>query len=475
MSEQLTSKNIAIQYEARLLGSLMVNPDQFEDVSDIVGFDDFVGPNHDMIFQAIAGLRQAKEPVHPLAVSENIARSAIMLGQTAKISLSFLQEMANQAGPAGARSDAGKVRERSALRRLSDAGQQIQQLADDASATPEAIVEQISEIAQSTAKTIETRGAMVDNFIPFNRAMMDYVTKLSALAENPETVDGINLGVEDIDAYLGFLSPGFHILAARPGCGKTALSLQFAFNATESTEQRPKSPVDFLFMSMDMTLDKVMMRALAQKSGVTIGNLRRGDLSDLDWTLITKALTDIQSEGKWFDPTRNITTADFASRVRRFIREKRSRNGLVFIDYIQQMTPPPSLRLYTQTPAEYVSKFISDLAKETGLIFIALAQLNRASEQRANKRPMLSDLKGTGQLEQDADSIFFLYRDPKIPNVVEFIAAKNREGEPNHTVDLGFQGSKQQFYQVDQRSGEERESASEPYEPKRDRSSRSRF
>lgn len=465
-----TADDIALQYEARLLGSLLINADQFEDVSDIVGFDDFLGSTHQVIFQTIQSLREAKEPVHPLAVSETIARSSLMLGSTAAIGLPFLQGLANDAAPAGARADARKVRERAALRRVAQACEDGLEQARNATASPEAIMAEIAEQVENTNKAIETRGAYVENFVPYARAMDAYFTKLATLAENPEDNDGITLGIEDVDDYLQFLGPGYHILAARPGCGKTALSLAITTGARESTEKHGAAPVSTLFFSADMPIDKLMMRMVAQKSGVPIGKLRRGVLEDYDWSNVTRAATDMQPliDNLWIDPTRSLTTTEFESRVRRFMKEKKSRNGLIIIDYLQKMSVPPGVRLGDMKPLDYISQRIMDVQREYGLTILALAQLNRKMEERANKRPVMSDLKGSGNLEQDADSIFFLYRDPARNDNVEFIVAKNREGEPNVTIDLGFAGDKQQFYKVDQLTDEERTA------PAHDHSSRDR-
>lgn len=453
-----TSDEIAVQYESRLLGSLLINPSQFDEVSDIVGFDDFIGPNHMLIFQTIGALSLAKEAIHALSVSENISRTCALMGQAAPVSIADLQAMATIASPLGGKSDATKVQERSNLRRLSDAGQRIKESADNATADPDVIVDSIREIVEQTSQAIEARGAArQDNFIPYKSAMEEYITNLSALSENPDVYDGIRTGIEDIDAYLEYLPAGMHVLAARPGGGKTALANAIITGAYETTD-RGDELVGCLFQSMDMTLPKLMMRIMALKSGVPISALRTGRLDELQWTLVSKALTEMQDfNGRvWFDPTRGVTTSDFRARVRRYVREKRSRNGVVVVDYLQQMTPPAGARLGTRRPADYVSQAISDIAKEFGVVCITLAQLNRNLESRANKRPILSDLKDSGQIEQDADSIFFLHRDPQTPDLVEFIAAKNREGEPNHTVDLGFSGAKQQFYKVEQRSAEER-------------------
>lgn len=458
VQEQLQSKEIAIQYEARLLGSLLINPNQFEEIAEIIGFDDFIGQLHPRIFQSIAALRDIKEPVHALSVTENLAKSAILMGSTSPVTLPMLQAMANESSPLGGRSDARKVRERSALRRLSDTGARITNLADSASASPESIVEEINGIAEETSKTIECRGAMIENFVPYEVAMGDYLTHLTALSENPEVNDGIRTGIADLDEYLQFLGPGYHVIAARPGCGKTALALSIATGAYESTERNQAVPVSSLFHTIEMPMNKMMLRLLAQRSGVPISSLRRGQLSDLEWSLVTKALTEMQSAEMWFDPTRAITTNDLAARIRRYKREKKSRNGLILLDYLQLISPPGGARISSGNPLDYVSQAVASLAKENDVAIVALAQLNRDLEKRVNKRPIMSDLKGSGQIEQDADSIFFAHRDPKTPDLLELIVAKNREGEPNHTIDLGFAGAKQQFYQVNQRSQDERES-----------------
>lgn len=456
MSALKSATEIATEYEARLLGSLLLNPDQFDDVSDIVGFDDLISEIHVVVFQSIAALREAKEAVHALSVFENLSRSTTLQSKTTPITLPLLQALASQASHGGARSDAKKVRERAALRRLHSAGERIQELAGSATASPEAIVEEITQLVEVTSATVSARGPMIENFVPYERAMSDYLTKLDAQANNPQVTDGILTGIEDVDAYLGTLGPGYHILAGRPGAGKTALMLQIASHAYETTERDGNHSVSSLLFSTDMLTETLMRRLLAQRSGVDFRTLRTGQLTDTDWSLVTKAISDMQALSMWIDPTKDLTTTDVTMRMKRFMREKKTRNGLVILDYIQKVSPPMGARIGNSNPGEYVSKHMEALAKENGLIFLVLAQLNRSGEQRTNKRPVLSDLKGASQLEQDADSVHFLFRDEKAPGIVEFITAKNREGEQNNTIDLGFAGAKQRFFQVEQRTVEER-------------------
>lgn len=459
MSDQQDIQKLTIQYEARLLGSLLLNAQQFDDVAELVGFDDFVGPNHSNIFQAIQALHEAREEVHPLSVSENLAKSAALMGATSAVGLPFLQEMANDANPTGARSDAKKVRERAALRRVADTAKYVVELASVGNQSAAALMEQISEQVEATGKTIESRGPMLEVFTPYARAMEDYLTRLNALAENPEISDGVKTGIEDLDAYLSSLDQGYHVIAARPGMGKTALCLAMLCGLTESTERNKNAPVSAFFQSMDMRTEILMRRLLAQESGVDMKRLRRGNLSKIEWDLVGAGIQKLDKLNShlWIDQSSNVTTADFKARIRRFKKEKQSRNGVVIVDYLQQMRPPENMRLRDTGAADYVSKVVKEVAKEEGLVIVALAQLNREVEKRANKRPVMSDLKASGQIEQDADSIMFLHRDLEYAkDIMEVIIAKNREGEPNFTIDLGFDGRTQRVYQVAQRTPEER-------------------
>jgi replicative DNA helicase len=456
---------LAKQYEKRLLGSLMVNADQIDQCLDIVGFDDFIDPTHAQIWSAIIAIQERRDPVHITSVNEVIAHAAALSGATTNVGLPFLQSLANDASNIGATADARKVRERSALRLLADMGERIAQEARAGTATSDAIMERVSALVTDTTQIVASRGVMQNNFVPINVALEDYVTKLAARAENPDLADGIKFTkLEHLNEYLTSLAPGFHVLAAPPGEGKTAFVLDLAEQAYESTELDARVPVSCLIFSIEMTLPSLMERMVA-KFGVDMNHLKTGQINEDEWGCVTRACAELGNREIWFDPTRPLRTSDIASRLRRFVREKKSRNGLVVIDYLQLIELAIDMKVAEKV--SYVSSFLAGLAKEFGLIFLVISHLNREREKRANKRPMMTDLKGSSQIEQDADGIYFLYRDPQTPDLTEFIAAKNRLAEANRTVDLGWSGKYQRYYDIDQRTPQEREAPAQPQREQR--------
>lgn len=476
-----TSKEIAASYEARLLGSLLHDPTQIDSILELVGFDDFTDSLHRAVFMALVSIHDSRDPVHITSVHEQIVRTQAMTsGSQQNIGLPFLQKLMNDAGPIGARADATKVRQRSALRALHNMGERVIELSSNATALPDAILEEAQTTIVETAKIITARGPVESTLVPIQRVMEPYLNGLIARGENPDVIDGMRTGLHDVDSYLDFLGPGYHVLAARPGVGKTAMAIQFALNGYVVSEDGGETPIATAYMSTEMPEQVMAQRALANEARVNIHHLRSGRMSDEDLPRIIRAYERIIDLPWLFDSTRGLTTDELRSRVRRFDRERKTRFGLVIVDYLQNVVVPEHVRLGKLPPAGYVSQVLGDLARaHPNLIFLVLAACNREQDKRANKRPVMADIRDSGNVESDADSVSFLHNDDNTPGIIEMIFRKNREGAKNHTIDLAWSGETQRFSDTHQRTHEEREAASAPPMPaqpprqaQRDRSGR---
>ncbi len=428
----------SIEAEQSVLGGLMLVPEAWDKVADRVREEDFYRREHQLIFRAIGDLSARAQPCDAVTLGEWFERNGLsdQIGGAA-----YLVELAN-ATPSAANiaAYADIVRDKSILRQLIEAGSDIA----GSGFNPEGRrTEEILESAEQRVFKIAEAGARGrKQYAPMREALREAMTLLQQRYANRGQITGLPTGFTDLDNLTaGLQNEDLVIVAARPSMGKTALAL----NLAETAALRAKKGV--LIFSMEMSASQLAFRLISSLGRINQQHLRTGDLAEEDWPRVTQA-TALLSESKIFiDDTPALSPGELRSRARRMAREHGL--GMIVIDYLQLMQVPGN-KENRATEISEISRNLKALAKELKVPVIALSQLNRALEQRNDKRPVMSDLRESGAIEQDADLILFIYReevyDKETPNkgIAEIIVGKQRNG-PIDTVKLTFLGQYTKF------------------------------
>jgi replicative DNA helicase len=431
----------SLEAEQALLGGLLLDNTAWERVADLVGPDDFYRDEHKRIFRHVSRLLEQGRPADVVTVHESLEKSG---EAEAAGGLAYLAELANQTpSAANARRYGEIIRERAILRKLIAVADEIaasalSPMGRDAKSLLDEAESKIFEIAEAGARSIT-------GFIPIGQALKLVVDRVQELydREDPSEVTGIPTGYIDLDEKTSGLQPSdLIILAGRPAMGKTTLAL----NIAEHVALHQRLPV--AVFSMEMPSTQLATRFLASLGRIDMQNLRRGRLSDDDWQRLTAAMGKLYEAPIFIDETPALNPIDLRARARRLARQC-GKLGLIVVDYLQLMTGTRESD-NRATELSEISRSVKSLAKELNVPIIALSQLNRSLEQRPNKRPVMSDLRESGAIEQDADIIMFIYRDevynPDTPDkgVAEIIIAKHRNG-PTGTIRLSFFGEHTRF------------------------------
>lgn len=421
----------SIDAEQAVLGGLMLAPEALDKVADKLAEADFYRKDHRLVWRAINELANKGMPCDAVTLGDWFEANGLaeMVGGA-----SYLIELANGTpSAANIAAYAEIVREKSVLRQLIDAGTSI---TEDGYRPEGKSMQEVLEAAEQRVFHIAESGARgKKDSVSMREAVKDAFRLLTERYENRGQLTGISTGFNDLDELTSGLQPSdLIIVAARPSMGKTA----FAVNIAESAALRAKKPV--VIFSMEMSASQLAFRLISSIGRIHQQHLRNGDLSEEDWPRVTNAIA-ILSEAKIFiDDTPSLSPIELRSRARRLHREHGGL-GLIVIDYLQLMQVPGN-KENRATEISEISRSLKGLAKELNVPVIALSQLNRSLEQRADKRPMMSDLRESGAIEQDADVIMALYRDAVYrhdasPNEAEVIVLKQRNG-PTGTVKLTF-------------------------------------
>jgi replicative DNA helicase len=430
----------SVEAEQSLLGGLLIDPLAWDQIGDVVTSEDFYRPDHRLIFNALAELATAGKPGDMVTVSENLQR----LGQLDEAGgLGYLGTLARDTPTAAnVRAYAQIVRERALLRRLVHAGREITaSVFNDDGATARDLVDraeqQVFAIAeQSTGKRDGAQS--IKNLLP------PLIDKIDEWHSNPDGMRGLPTGFTDFDRKTGGLRGGdLVIIAGRPSMGKTTL----AVNIAEYAACNPQSRATVAIFSMEMPSEQVVTRMLASIGHVPLNGIRSGQISDDDWVRITAATSQLSEAKIFIDESAALTPTELRARARRIKREHNL--GLVIVDYMQLMQVPGTKENRATEIAE-ISRGLKALAKELDVPVIALSQLNRGVEQRQEKKPVMSDLRESGAIEQDADMILLIYREEVYDKnttkkgMAEIDLAKHRNGETGPFI-LTFQGQYSRF------------------------------
>ena len=429
--------------EQSVLGGLMLDNSAFDKIADVVSEADFYRHDHKLIFKHIARLIELGRPADVVTVSEVLDKNAELADVGG---LSYLATLAqNTPSAANIRRYAEIVRERSIMRQLAVVGAEIAESAytpqgRDAAQLLDEAEGKVFQIAESTAKSKQ-------GFLEMPGLLKEVVERIDMLysRDNPDEVTGIPTGFIDLDAKTSGLQPGdLVIVAGRPSMGKTA----FSMNIAEHVAVEYKAPV--AVFSMEMGGAQLVMRMLGSVGRLDQHVLRTGKLGDEDWQKLTYAIGKLSEAPMYIDETPALTALELRARARRLARQHGGKLGLIVIDYLQLMSGSGRGDNRTAELGE-ISRGLKGLAKELQVPVIALSQLSRAVEQRPNKRPMMSDLRESGAIEQDADIIIFMYREEyyspenmEVKGMAEAIIGKHRNG-PTGAVRLAFVGKHAKF------------------------------
>ncbi|MDP5206781.1 replicative DNA helicase, partial [Alishewanella sp. SMS9] len=392
----------SIEAEQSVLGGMMLDNEAWDRVSEKVVEQDFYLRSHRFIFSAMSRLAEANQPIDLITVSEALEANQQLddIGGFA-----YLGEIAkNTPSAANIMAYAEIVRERAVVRDMISVAHDIADAGYDTQGRTSA---ELLDFAETKVfKIAEQRANANEGPEPINNILAKTIDKIDALYRSPQTgVTGLSSGYTDLDKMTNGLQPSdLIIVAARPSMGKTT----FAMNLCEHAAITSDKPV--LIFSLEMPADQIMMRMLASLGRINQTKVRTGQLEDEDWARLSSAIELLNSKGKMYiDDASGLTPTEVRSRARRIAREHGGLS-MIMVDYLQLMTVPGMSENRTLEIAE-ISRSLKALAKELKVPVVALSQLNRSLEQRADKRPVNSDLRESGSIEQDADLIMFIYRD----------------------------------------------------------------
>ena len=427
-----------IEAEESLIGAMLLSSEAVSLAYETVQSEDFYRPLHGQIFSAIIALANAGEPVDYVTVQAKLQERGAVAIELAV--LSALQM--NTPSAANALHYAELVREKAQQRRLISVAGEI---VDDAYVATEDVVGLIDE-AERKINAIGDAGR-VDSVSPLQRLLLAEADILEERGETRGRINGLETGYKSLDLILQGLQPSsMTIVGARPGTGKTAFALGILIHVG-AVVKRPA-----LFFSLEMSRQELAERILASTARIDSSKLRTGDLSDADWNRAHEAFGYLQSAKVFIDDNPALTVMDVRARARR-IRQQNGDLGVVIIDYLQLMSSRGRAE-NRQVEVSDMSRSLKILARELQCPVIALSQLSRKLEERADKRPMMSDLRESGSLEQDADVVLFLFRPEQygeVPNDkkadAEIIVGKNRNG-PTRTAHLTWRGEFARFDNV---------------------------
>lgn len=413
----------SMEAEQSVLGGLMQDASNFDGVSEQIAEGDFYKSGHRKIYAAMFQLMERDQPIDVITVSEYLTQTDELESVGG---LDYLVDLAtNVPSSANVAAYARIVRERATFRQLISAATEISR----ASFNPAGLgSDDLLQLAEKRVLEIAEERPKEGGFAAVNELLKKTADKIDELFQSDSDITGLSTGLSDLDQRTsGWQNGELIILAARPSMGKTALALNFV-EAALFTQPKP-----VLVFSLEMPADSLIMRMLSSVGRIDQGNLRNGALADEDWPKLQSAFAKLKDKKLFIDDTAGLSPAEVRARIRRLVREH-GEPGMIMIDYLQLMQIPGNSEGRTQEISE-ISRSLKALAKEYECPVIALSQLNRGVEQRPNKRPMNSDLRESGAIEQDADVILFIYRDEYYnedsneKGVAELIIGKQRNGE----------------------------------------------
>jgi len=429
----------SMEAEQAVLGGLMLEEAAWDKAAELITEGDFYRKDHRLVFRAIGMLAEEGKPRDALLVAETLAG----MGELEEVGgLAYLGELVkNTPSAANIGAYAEIVRERSILRQLIRVSSEISDVAYQPKGANSA---DILDRAESKIFAIAEQQQKGDGPQPLKPVLAKTLSRIDALFQSSERITGLSTGFADLDERTSGLQKGdLVIVAARPSMGKTT----FAMNLVENVMMKSGQPV--LVFSMEMPADSIVMRMLSSLGRIDQTRVRSGKLEDEDWPRLTSTMSMLAEQKMFIDDSPALSPTELRARTRRVARENGGKLGLVMVDYLQLMRVP-GLENNRVNEISEISRSLKSLAKEMECPVIALSQLNRSLEQRPNKRPVMSDLRESGAIEQDADLIMFIYRDEvynsdsQYKGTAEIIIGKQRNG-PIGAINLAFLGKYTRF------------------------------
>ncbi|MBS0456513.1 MAG: replicative DNA helicase [Proteobacteria bacterium] len=429
----------SVEAEQAVIGGLMLAPESLDLVGDLLEPEDFYRRDHRLIYEAIRGLSARDKPFDVVTLGEwfDAAGTAEQIGGSA-----YLIELASSTpSAANIAAYAQIVRDKAVLRGLIEAGTQI---VNDGFQPGQAPIREVLDKAEERVfKIAESGDKGRKEYVSLREAMKDAFQVLQERYENQQDVTGLPTGFHDLDSMTAGLQPtDLIILAARPSMGKTTL----AVNMAEYAALKSKKAV--VIFSMEMSASQLAFRLISSMGRVNAQHLRTGRLADEDWSRVNSAIAMLSEVKIFIDDKPGLSPLELRGRARRLKRDHDL--GLIVVDYLQLMQVQGTQENRATEIAE-ISRSLKALAKELKVPVLALSQLNRSLESRTDKRPVMSDLRESGGIEQDADVIMFIYRDEvynkdkaEVKGLAEIIIAKQRNG-PTGSIDLRFAGEFTRF------------------------------
>jgi len=434
VSQRVPPNNIGA--EESVLGAMLLSREAIAEVVEKIDPDQFYKPAHAHICDAILSLYSSGEPVDAVTVSDELKRAGFLeeIGGTSLL----LDIQAATPAISNAAHYAKIVEEHALLRRLIYVSNEIAESAYD---VPDDVIKTLDD---AEARIFEVAQRRVTNTTaPIKDLISATLDRLESLYDKGDSITGLQTGYLDLDEMLAGLQPNaLYVLGARPAMGKTAFALGMATNAAMK-DQRP-----VLVFSLEMSQLELSQRILCSEALVDSTRIKTGRIEEADWNRISHAVGRLAEAPIYIDDNPHTSVMEIRAKARR-LKSRVGDLGLVVVDYIQLMTGRSNAES-RQVEVSEISRNLKILARELEVPVVALAQLNRGLEQRVDKRPMLSDLRESGSLEQDADAVFFLYRDEiydeqsQDKGIAEVIVAKHRNG-PTGKVRLAFRGQYTRF------------------------------
>jgi len=431
--------------EAMLLASLMAADTYVAEALSVVARDDFYREGHRAVFRAIEALFGVGEPIEPITVIERLTKDGELERAGGRVAVLDLMETPFIA--ASFRTYAQMVRETAIQRRLLQVGQQIEKMVVQREGETAAMLQEAETLVYGLSQK-DVRG----DFARAHELVIRGIERLTAAEESGTGLTGVATGFVDLDRIVGGLQPGnVIVVAARPSMGKTALALGMAEHAALTQER------SVAIFSLEMSGDELIQRLLASSAIVDAGRIRAGRLAPEDWSRIGRAADRLSAARLFIDDSEGVSVGEMRSKTRRL----KSRDGLdlVIVDYIQLMEGTSHRRDENRVQElSNISRGLKMLARDLEVPIVCVSQLNRAPDARTDKRPMLSDLRESGAIEQDADLVLMIYRDDYYDEnsedrgIAEVNVAKNRHG-PTEKVKLTFRGSYAKFDNLTTRDG----------------------
>ena len=428
----------SLEGEQAVLGSMLIDPECIKDVMDKLQPGDFYLRQNREIFETIYSMFTYARPIDGITVCEEMQKAGIYDDQTTRSYLAQLMEITPTS--ANVMEYVAIVRDKALLRGVAQAAAEITAMVQEGVGEAGDIL----EIAEQKVYAVR-RGQSAQDMVPLRQVLPEVLDRLSEMSESENHLPGLSAVDQKIT---GLNKSDLILLAARPGMGKTSFALNIALNVAKSTQKT------VAVFSLEMSREQLAMRLLSSEACVENNRLKTGSLRETDWEKIAGAATILNKVDIRIDDNPMLSVADMNAKCRRL-----DNLGLVVIDYLQLMTSAGGKSGGGESRQQVVSdmsRMLKIMAKELNIPVICLSQLSRANEKRDDKRPMLSDLRESGAIEQDADIVLFLYRDDyynedsEKHNIAECIIAKNRHGETGK-VELAWSPQYTTFSTLDRR------------------------